>query len=188
MTDYYEISDTTSTRLRGRAVLADFRGPYLSDRFREVLPIVDPPSLVYEWANDGPLLDWSLGGSPHRLFSSRMAQIIRDGLGPRDRVEWVPVTIRTSDGVEHPYEVPHFLEYPDVLDEEVTDWGPSGLPIRWVLSLEKIKGLQFFSPPFVSRSVIVSESLLRVMKDAGLTGLRIQRARVYDGSGDGCSR
>lgn len=107
-----------------------------------------------------------------------MADIIRAHLGPQDRVQWLLATVRTPDGQVHAYEVPHFLSYPDVYDVDATDWGPSGLPIRWVLSRAKLDGLHFFARAEASGTVIVAELLLNALRDAGVTGLDVRPVRT----------
>jgi hypothetical protein len=82
--------------------------------------------------------------------------------------------------VSHPYEVPHFLEYPDMHDEEATEWGPTGLPVCWVLSRPKLEGLHFFARPNAAGPVIVVDTLLDAMQGAGLTGLDIRTVRITD--------
>ena len=178
MADYFEIAqmDTGDARMIARVITP--AGPYLYERFHDPSPIEDSPELSWSWDAPAQLRDWCPAIARARLFSPRMAGLVRAHAGPRDRVQWLAASVLTPDGVAHPYEVPHFLEYPDMYDEEATDWGPSGLPIRWVLSRPKLTGLHFFARPRAAGPVIVADTLLTAMQDAELTGLDIRPARL----------
>lgn len=178
MTDYFEIAqrDTGDARMIARSVAPP--GLYIFERFHDPHPIADAPDLVWSWDAPAPLRDWCPAIGRARVFSPRMAELVRAHLGPRDRVEWLAATVLTPDGLAHPYEVPHFLHYPDMYDDGATEWGPSGLPIRWVLSRPKLAGLHFFARPRAAGPVIVDEALLTAMQDAGLTGLDIRTVRI----------
>ena len=178
MTDYFEVSQRHSSDARMIARVIAPRGPYLHERFHDPSPIRDAPAISWSWDAPASLDDFCPTTTPGRVFSPRMAELVRAHLGPRDRVEWLPASVLTPDGVAHPYEVPHFLHYPDMYDDEATEWGPSGLPIRWVLSRPKLAGLHFFARPRAAGPVIVDEALLTAMQDAGLTGLDIRTVRI----------
>src|SRR5690606_12263080 len=128
-------------------------------RLRKPGPITDPPELSWDWIAPFPFPDWVLTDDVIRVFSTRMAEVVRANLGPRDEVQWLEGTIVTPDGTAHRHEIPHFLSYPDVLDREATTWGPSGLPIRWVLSRPKLAGLRFFAREGAAGPVIVDDTM-----------------------------
>lgn len=76
--------------------------------------------------------------------------------------------------------MPHFPGERDILDQEWTQWGPSGLPIRWFLSAPKIEGISVTERPNVAGHLIVNGDVMRALRRAKLTGYRAMRARVAD--------
>ncbi len=180
MTDYFEIAQQDSADARMIARSIAHRGM----RFHAVLdrpePIARPPALSWSWNAPAPLTDWVPAVDSVRVFSPRMADLVREHLGSRDEVEWLPASVVTSDGVVHPHEVPHFLAYPDMYDDEATEWGPSGLPTRWVLSRPTLDGLHFFARPRAAGPVIIADVLLGAMEHARLTGFDIRSVRMTD--------
>ena len=78
-----------------------------------------------------------------------------------------------------PYYVMHFPDwYDDLYDPATTTWGPSGLPIRWVLSRAKLHGHHVFTLPELSKIVIVTGDVLTALRKAGLTGIEATPARI----------
>lgn len=178
MTDYFEVAQQDSDDARTIARVLGHDSRVFRQRSRAPGVIEHPPALSWSWSAPAPLMDWVPTVDSVRAFSPRMADLIRRHLGPRDRVQWLPGTVITADGVDHPYEVPHFPEYPDMYDDEATELGPSGLPIRWVLSRSKLEGLHFFARPRAAGPVLVVDTLLDAMQAAMLTGLDIRAVRI----------
>lgn len=177
MTEYYDLSPNHSAdaRVAARRRAHSYAFSYvLEDRG----PIADPPELSWDWVAPFPFPDWVLANDTIRVFSPRMAEVVRANLGPRDEVQWLEGTVVTPDGTTHRHEIPHFLSYPDVLDQEATTWGPSGLPIRWVLSRPKLAGLRFFAREGAAGPVIVDDTMLTALQAAGLTGFTATPARI----------
>ena len=111
------------------------------------------------------------------LLSTRIKEILVSQAGPRDSIRWIPATVTAAGGEVLDYWIAHFATHFDVLDERHTTWGPSGLPIRWVLDREKLEGLSVFHVPKAS-GIIVSSSIAEALDAANLTGYRTQVARM----------
>lgn len=177
MIEYYELGPTHSMDARNAA-----RRRSHPHEFRYTMrkpgPIEDPPELSWTWEAPFPLPDWVLTNDTVRVFSPRMADIVRVHLGPRDQIQWLKGTVITADGIAFEHEVPHFLAYPDIYDIEATDWGPSGLPIRWVLSRPKLDGLHFFARARNAGPFLVHHVLHDALRDAGITGITATPAPI----------
>ncbi len=180
MTDIFEVTTPTTGDGRRLARSATHRGVEIFEHWDRTEPFDPVPELSWRWDAPFPLDDLVPTTDSVRVMSPRMAGVVRSVASEADlaRVQWLQGTVVTADEVEHPVEVPHFLEYPDVYDEAATDWGPSGLPIRWVLSRPKVEGLQFFARTRSSGSFLVSEQLRDALVEAGITGMDIRRARA----------
>jgi hypothetical protein len=112
-----------------------------------------------------------------RLVSPLVKEVFTDLAGPRDVIQWLPATAVDRDGREHPYWVPHFPVHEDVLDERHTNYGPGGLPIRWVLASRKLEGLGVFTIPRLSMRYVIHERIGAALAEAGATGYTSERAR-----------
>lgn len=151
-------------------------GVVFKERLDDPGVFVDPPVTEWFWGSSGPVPDWPAASV--RLFSDRMAQVVQEHLSPLDKVQWLPAVLVSPDGPRHGYQIPHFVERPDVLDRAASTWGPSGGPIRWVLSRTAISGRAFFPSHAYAKNVVVDEALFEALVAAGFTGLDIDRARV----------
>ncbi len=109
------------------------------------------------YAEGGVALDWTMTINGMRVVSDRMKSILASQAGPRDEIQWLPVTVTTTDGADHPYWIPHFPVWHDVLDRENTTFGPSGSPIKYVLSLSKLDGLNVFISFITTYPIIVRD-------------------------------
>lgn len=69
------------------------RGPYLYERFHDPSPITDGPEISWAWDAPAPLVDWCPTTTPGRAFSPRITELVREHLVPRDKVQWLPVTV-----------------------------------------------------------------------------------------------
>jgi hypothetical protein len=174
MTGFYNVTAFYSSQ-PGRFARSK-AGRIFKERLRQPGVFIDPPVTEWFWGAPGQLPDWPAAGA--RLFSVRMADIVQTHLSPLDRVQWLPAVVVALDGQRADYRIPHFVERPDVLDREASTWGPSGGPIRWVLSGEKVAGRSFFpSHPF-GKNVIVDDTMLAAFQAAQLTGLDVDPARL----------
>lgn len=130
------------------------------------------------WSSDEDVpRDWLWPIDSFRLVSPRVREVFEQNAGKRDDIQRIPGTVVTNDGVEHPYLVPHFPTWHDVLDPEETTWGPSGSPMRWVLSCAKLDGLSVFIVPGTVDPVIVSPAVLEGLRLIGATGFDAKPAR-----------
>ena len=102
--------------------------------------------------------------------------------GARDAIQWIPAHVRDATGTSLPYWVPHFYVHQDVLHEGHTNYGPSGLPIRWVLDRRKLNGLGVFVVGGLSAHYVIHERIGRALAEAGATGYTSQRARSAEPS------
>ncbi len=152
----------------------------LSQRLRRSGVIEDAP--LSTWARDGgaPGPDWVWGTYQMPLVSDSFRRVVGEYLTERDEVQWLPTTLRNADGTEEARWIPHLPGERDILDVERTDWGPSGLPIAWVLSPEKMQGISFITRPQHSGTLIVSGDIMRALRRAKLTGFTVMRARIAD--------
>lgn len=139
--------------------------------------ITDPPELAWRWLDEAPVQDWARTTDMARLVSPRMRAVLEDHLGERDVIQWLPATLTTPTGEDLPYWVMHFPVFHDVLHSS-TNWGPSGLPIRWVLDRAKLDGHHVFIVPKLNNIIIVTGKVLVALVDAGLTGFSVERARI----------
>jgi len=178
MTEYYEIAqhDTGHAGMVARKVSPT--GPFIRERFYDPAPIVEGPEIIWSWDAPAPMRDWCPAITRTPVFSRRMADVVRTHIGPLDAVEWVAATVLTPDGATHKYEMPHFLEYPDIYDELATEWGPSGLPTRWVLSREKLQGRHFVARWRSAGTVIISEVMRTALIEAEVTGVDVRSVRI----------
>lgn len=122
-------------------------------------------------------MDWVGTADMTRLVSPRVRTILDDHLGQRDEIQWLPATLTMPTGELLPYWVMHFPVFYDVLHSS-TNWGPSGLPIRWVLDRAKLDGHHVFIVPKLNDITIVTGEVLAALTDAGLTGIGVERARI----------
>ncbi len=180
MTDYFDLSPTMTGDAKRLAFVGAHRGLLFREVMRRPGPVEDPPTLSWTWALAERLPDWVPTVDSLPAFSPRMADVVRDHLGPRDQIQWLNGVVINSDAQHLPQEIPHFLDYPDLYDEDATTWGPSGLPIRWVLSRPKLHGLRFFARYGSSGSILVDTTMLRALQSAGLTGFTTRPARITD--------
>jgi hypothetical protein len=137
--------------------------------------IADPPMLC--WVSEPEdVADWKWGLPYVCLLSTAFREIIDAHLRPADELQWVAAKLKVGSMEEDRW-IPHFPGPRDVLDADRTDWGPSGLPVRWVLSETKLKDVAVTSLPHESGDFIVSADIMRALRRAKLTGYTVMRAR-----------
>ena len=133
--------------------------------------VTTPPQI--EWRlQDEFVGDWTWTVEMTRVVSRRARDVLEPALGPLDVVQWLPATVRTVDDVPIDCWVMHFPAPPDIYDERLTVFGPSGLPMRPVLSAQKLAGHEIVGPRSQSQT-LVSAAVLTAMRAAGLTGYEI---------------
>jgi hypothetical protein len=152
-------------------------------QLREFSFRLDKPGQVQTWpdmrwqlpSNDRPDVVWAL--RQVRLLSPLVRQVFTELAGPRDAIQWIPAQLLDRAGDVFEYWVPHFFVHQDVLHDRHTNYGPSGLPIRWVLDRQKLDGLGVFVVPGLSAHYLIHERVGRALAAAGATGYTSQRAR-----------
>lgn len=147
---------------------------------RGEVQLSDQPDLHVRWTIDAAeVTDWPRAiGS--RLVSNRAREVLQANLGQRDRIEWVPSTVVTTNGVEHEFWVPVFFPWMDVeplLHPEHTTRGPGGL-IRWVLQEDRLPGHEVFAVEPLGSEVVVSSRVRAELEKAGITGPSYHKART----------
>jgi len=149
-------------------------------RLKEGGTIVDPPALRWQWRGSGAELpDWPFTTDMIRAVSPRVREVFERLRAPSDGIQWLPGTISTTDGGVHEYWVPHFIDQDaGVLDQTHTVWGPSGLPILWVLAHRQLLAHDILVVPGVSSTIVVSETVHSALRDIAATGITAKPARV----------
>ena len=154
------------------------------DELREFSFRMWEPAALTRW----PALAWQLTHSDRpdvvwaarrvRLVSPLVRDIFTVHAGPRDAIQWIPAQLLDPTGASLEYWVPHFHVHHDVLHEGHTNYGPSGLPIRWVLDRRKLDGLGVFVVPGLSGHYLIHERVGRALAEAGATGYTSEAARM----------
>lgn len=175
MTQYYVLNPKMNT-----FGLADTtRDNTFSYRLQfEAGPVENAPELTWQWTRPQPPPDWVATIDSVRLVSPVVRRVFDEHAGPADEFQWLPATVTTSTGESLPYWVLHFPTWFDVLDEAHSNWGPSGLPMRWVLSRAKLEDHHVVTVPRLIELVIVTEPVLDALQQAGVTGYVADRARI----------
>ena len=137
-----------------------------------------PPELTWHWKQPGPPPDWLGTIDSVRLLSGAVRRVFDVHAGSADDLQWLPATVTTAAQEVLSYWVLHFPTWFDLLDEEHTTWGPSGLPMRWVLSRAKLDGHSVFIVPRLTDIVIVADHVLDALRQAGVTGYTADPARI----------
>lgn len=135
------------------------------------------PLIRYVHPRDQPV-DWLFAADALRVVSGRLRDIFDRYLGPDDEIQWLAAEVVTAAGRTLPYWVPHFPRNVDLLDLEKTDIGPSGQPIRMVLSSRKLKRHAVTIVPQSSLSVIISHEVLTAMRQQGVTGYEVRSIQI----------
>lgn len=175
--DFYVLTPSQSKKLAGTAIDVDWQ--FVAGLPSRQGPISDPPALSWAWPLPGPAEDWVGTADMVRLVSPAVREVLDAHLGEADRIQWLDASVQMPDGVSLPYFVMHFPEWHgDLYDQTATTWGPSGLPIRWVLSRAKLRGHRVFTLPNLSQIVIVTRDVLDALRAAGLTGIADTPART----------
>lgn len=139
--------------------------------------LTDPPELTWAWQSSRhPPTDMVFTVDGVRLISPLVRQIFDDHLGADDDIQWLPGTVVTPDGERLPHWVPHFPVHHDLLDAGRTSYGPSGLPIRYVLSADRLHGHGVTVIAGSSVTYVVSRPVADALRAAGATGIRITPA------------
>ncbi len=137
---------------------------------------IDVPAKLVWVCSPEQRTDWKWAVPYIPLLSPAFRAILDEHRGEHDEIQWVPAMLRMGDAEEERW-IPHFPRPRDILDGERTDWGPSGLPIRWVLSESKMVGVAVTALPNELGDMIVSDATLKALRQAKLSGFRALPAR-----------
>lgn len=176
MTDYHVIRPSQAVRLAEQTAPED--GSFRHRLTFEEGRLEDVPELVWRWPLDGPAEDWVGTDDMTRLVSPRVRDAIDGALGVEDAVQWIPATLTMPEGAPLDYWVMHFPVWHDVLHATHTNFGPSGLPIRWVLDRAKLDGHSVFIVPQLNDITIVNDHVLAALRAMRATGLAVEPARM----------
>jgi hypothetical protein len=113
-----------------------------------------------------------------RLVSPKVKDILEAHRTPEDALQWIPGTVITPDGSEHPHWVAHFPEHYDLLDHDLSTFGPSGLPILSVLSAAKLAPHAVTLMSRLSFTFLLAEKVVDDLRSAGCQGVRYMRVAV----------
>jgi len=144
------------------------------------LPLVDPPRLTWRLSTGDRPVGWCATADRVRVLSTPLRDLLVSNAGPDDEMQWIDCELRDLDGRSIPgWSVLHFPTSPAVLDDELSTWGPSGVPMRWVLSRERVAGKKVFGIVGVQNQVLVEGDLLAEIRSAGLDrGILATPARI----------
>lgn len=112
--------------------------------------------------------------------SDRFKVVIEQRRSDLDEIGWIAARIVLSSGSQVQRWIPLFGGDADVLDRDATDWGPSGLPIRWYLATSKTAGRHAFALPGSTSHMIVSTDILTALREQRMTGFTAQPARMTE--------
>lgn len=131
----------------------------------------DLPKLEWTWASPEPVDDLVPTADGMRLVSPRMREVFDAHLGPDDEIQWFPGKVFLADGATLPYCVPHFPVHHDLLNNELSTFGPSGLPILEVFSHAKLAGHAVTAQPNRSLTIVVSATVADSLIALDLVGV-----------------
>ncbi|WP_028048359.1 hypothetical protein [Cellulomonas sp. URHD0024] len=130
----------------------------------------EPSELGWTWASPEPVDDLVPTADGIRLVSPRLREIFDAHLGPDDEIQWLPGTVTLPDGTALPHWSPHFPVH-DLLNHELSTFGPSGLPIVYVLSRAKLAGHAVTALPGNPLTTIISATVADALLALDLVGV-----------------
>ena len=137
--------------------------------------IVDVPEIRWTWSSTEHLPgDMICSTDGLRVVSPLVRQILDEHRTVKDDVQWLPGAIELATGETLPYWVPHFPVHHDFLDRENSTFGPSGIPIRYSLSAEKLsEHAVTIMPGDIVGPIILARAVVESLAEAGTTGFRV---------------
>ena len=148
-------------------------------RFNKRGPLDPEPILSWDWQDEVRQPgDFVCTVDVVRLVSPLVREIF-DGLKTEhDDIQWIPGTLALPSGEELEYWVPHFPSPDDILDMEHTNFGPSGLPIRYVFSYARLVPHAITKSASSSSTVVLSEPVVNALRAAGTRNIMYMPAPV----------
>lgn len=143
-------------------------------------PVADPPAFEWEVPKGSEPTGWCPTVDRVRVISPVMLELLEEHRRQADKIQWIPCTLRHPDGCSSSeWRVLHFAGSLEVLDEDLTTWGPSGLPQRWVLSRAKVADRSVFGVPGAQNQLVVTDTVFDKLSAQGLArGLTATPARI----------
>lgn len=109
-----------------------------------------------------------------RLCSPLLRDVIEDQRSPVDNLQWLPVDVRTADGMVHEYFALHFLWPLNSIDRDRSILA-GDFVVKPVLSAELLGDRAVFSLPGRTTTMFVEAAVRRAIELAGCTGIEFDR-------------
>jgi hypothetical protein len=149
----------------------DFRRGILAGE----MPEVDPPTYRLRAAYEQlPAYPFSAGAG---LMSAQLRAILEAEAGPADCLSWIDCAVVCGE-TSFVYAVPVDLAPPPLFDLAQTDFGPSGIPMRWALQSVGLEGRHVVKVPKLHSGLVVTQRIREAVVDAGLVGVEWLTAHV----------
>ncbi|CAA6809576.1 MAG: Unknown protein [uncultured Sulfurovum sp.] len=121
------------------------------------------------------------GTDSYPIFSTKLRDIFNEFI-PKERIEWIHLTVENKDGSLHDAYMPRFIPMPhmiEVLNEKLSVFTEHGQIMVPRLSTEKTKDIHFIR--LVENSLInyVSVDLKKAMQKAKVTGVKFKKVKMY---------
>jgi len=116
------------------------------------------------------------------IFSTKLRDVFNEFI-PKEKIEWIHLTVENRDGSLHDAYMPRFIPPPphmfDVLNEELSVLTEHGDIMVPRLSTEKTKDKHFIR--LLENSLInyVSADLKKAMQKAKVTGVKFKKTKMY---------
>lgn len=147
--------------------------PELGKRVRAGGQITDWKVLNFE-LGPGLVSDYLANSFAFRLCSQRLREVIEQGKGPADSIQWLPAVVKEGNGQTLNYWVLHFPDVPNVINVSQTKMaGP--VIIKAVLDARLVARYRVFSFPNQSHSLVVSQHVRDLIQQAKCTGVEFSR-------------
>jgi len=141
--------------------------------------VADPPDLKWVWGSPNhPPGDIVAERNGLRLVSPKVRDILEAHRTPQDALQWIPGTVITPDGSEHPHWVAHFPEHYELLDRRRSTFGPSGIAMLIVLSAAKVAPHAVALMSRYSFTFLLAEQVVEGLQSAGCRGLLYMRVPI----------
>jgi len=159
--------------------LAFAEAPHDRELGRQLLSgdwIIDWKILNFE-LQPGLLVDYLANSFAFRLCSERLREVIEQGRGQGDVLQWLPALVKTRDGQELPCWILHFPQVPDVLNRSKTVFaGP--MIVKACLDANLVEGYRVFSFPNEDLRLIVADEVKDAIEKAGCSGMKFSRVPI----------
>jgi hypothetical protein len=152
--------------------------PFLNSliyRSAEVVSPAVPDAVSWPTSNDAPA-DILSSVDSARLVSDAVRDIVSSF--DTGEIAWLPARVVTPSGDSLRYWLVHYPNPRDVLNPELSRFGPGG-PIRWVVDLAQVQELPVFMiPGLVTETFIVHPEVRRALVESEVTGMESRPTRT----------